>query len=68
MGVTNAADNGELSGLFVGLVNAHFFLSGTLCLILYCVKVNQSRYRPEVARGFQEVKVPKLRDNGPGCW
>jgi len=28
-------------------------------------KVNQSHYRPEVPRGFQEVKVPKLRDNGP---
>jgi len=29
-------------------------------------KVNQSRYRPEVPRGFQEVKVPRLHDNGPG--
>ena len=27
-------------------------------------KVNQSHYRPEVPRGFQEVKVPRLRDNG----
>jgi len=27
-------------------------------------KVNQSHYRPEVRRGFQEVKVPRLRDNG----
>ena len=26
-------------------------------------KVNQSHYRPEVPRGFQEVKVPRLRDN-----
>jgi hypothetical protein len=32
------------------------------------VKVNQSHYRPEVPRGFQEVKVPRLRDNGPGWW
>jgi len=31
-------------------------------------KVNQSHYRPEVPRGFQEVKVPRLRDNGPGWW
>jgi len=31
-------------------------------------KVNQSRYTPEVPRGFQEVKVPRLRDNGPGWW
>ena len=28
-------------------------------------KVNQSLYRPEVPRGFQEVKVPRLRDSGP---
>ena len=32
------------------------------------VKVNQSHYKPEVARGFQEVKVRRLRDNGPGWW
>ena len=34
----------------------------------YTYKVNQSHYRPEVPRGFQEVKVPRLRDNGPGWW
>ena len=28
-------------------------------------KVNQSHYRPEVPRGFQEVKVPRLCDSGP---
>jgi len=32
----------------------------------YNVKVNQSHYRPEVPSGFQEVKVPRLRDNSPG--
>ena len=32
------------------------------------VKVNLSHYRPEVPRGFQEVKVLRLRDNGPECW
>ena len=32
------------------------------------VKVNQSHYRSEVPRGFQEVKVPRLHDNGPGWW
>ena len=32
------------------------------------VKVNQSHYRPEVPRGFQEVQVPILRENGPGWW
>ena len=31
-------------------------------------KVNQSHYRPEVPIGFQEVKVPKLRDIGPEWW
>jgi hypothetical protein len=31
-------------------------------------KVNQPHYRPEVRRVFQEVKVPRLRDNGPGWW
>ena len=31
-------------------------------------KVNQSHYRPEVPRGFQEVKVPRLCDNGPEYW
>ena len=31
-------------------------------------KVNESHYRPEVPRGFQEVKVPRLRDNGPRWW
>ena len=31
-------------------------------------KVNQSRYSPELPRGFQEVKIPRLRDNGPGWW
>jgi len=35
---------------------------------LFFVKVKQSHYRPEVPRGFQEVKVPRLRDNGPGWW
>ena len=31
-------------------------------------RVVQSHYRPEVPRGFQEVKVPRLRDNGTGWW
>ena len=30
------------------------------------IKVNLRHYRPEVPRGFQEVKVPRLRDNGTG--
>ena len=32
------------------------------------IKVHQSHYRPEVPRGFQEVKVPRLCDKGPGWW
>jgi len=32
------------------------------------VKVNQCHYRPKVPRGFQEVKVPRLRENGPEWW
>ena len=32
------------------------------------IKVNQSRYRPEVPTGFQEVKVPRFRDKGTGWW
>jgi len=35
---------------------------------LVICKVNQSHYRPEVPRGFQEVKVPRLHDNGPEWW
>jgi hypothetical protein len=35
---------------------------------LSIIKVNQSHYRPEMPRGFQEVKVPRVRDNGPGWW
>jgi len=41
-----------------------------------CIKVKKasfgtdslSHYRPEVPRGFQGVKVPRLRDSGPGRW
>jgi hypothetical protein len=37
---------------------------------LYLYVYKQSRYRPRVARprGFQEVKVPRLHDNGTGWW
>jgi len=30
--------------------------------------VKQSRYRPGRPRGFQEVKVPRFRDNGTRWW
>jgi pterin-4a-carbinolamine dehydratase len=29
-------------------------------------KANQSHYKPDVPRVFQEVKVPRLRDNSQG--
>jgi len=29
---------------------------------------SRSHYRPEVPRGFQEVKVPRLRDSSPEWW
>ena len=41
---------------------------GGLVICQLFIKVNQSHYRPEVPRGFREVKVPRLRVNGPGWW
>ena len=35
---------------------------------LHDKKANQSHYRPEVPRGFQEIKVPRFHDNGTGWW
>jgi len=35
---------------------------------LSVLRVNQSHYKPEVPRGFQEVTVPRLHDNGAGWW
>jgi hypothetical protein len=35
---------------------------------LYRVKANQSHYRLRGAQRVQEVKVPRLSDNGPGRW
>jgi hypothetical protein len=32
------------------------------------INVNQSHYRPEAPRGFQEVKVPRFYDNSTGWW
>ena len=38
------------------------------CLFTYIKKNISPNTGPEVPRGFQEVKVPRLRDNGPGWW
>ena len=44
--------------------------TGTIWCLIYSMSKNikQSHHRPEVPRGLQEVKVPKLRDNGPEWW
>jgi len=39
-----------------------------IIIIIIIITVNQSHYRPEVPRGFRDVKVPRLRDNGTGWW
>jgi len=44
------------------------FCLNVLYWILIAVATIQSHYRPEVPRGFQEVKIPRLRDNGSGWW
>ena len=55
--------------LFSTSVRSFDVLSSCLRLsFIVSVKVKQSRYSPEVPRGLQEVKVPRLRDNGPGWW
>ena len=57
---------------FVMLTKDLFGPAITDCWESYCLapevhysKVNQSHYRPEMSREFQEVKVLRLRDNGP---
>jgi hypothetical protein len=44
-----------------GSLTTSFFTAEQM---LPCI-INQSHCRPEMARGFQEVKVPTLCDNGP---
>ena len=58
---TNTAFICALSSIYIGCLE-----SNTSVMYLYTqVKVKQSRYRP---RGFQEVKVPRFRDNITGWW
>ena len=45
------------------------FFSLTLHMTAHIrVKVNRCHYRPKVPGGFQEFKVPRLRDSGPEGW
>jgi len=41
----------------------HFYIKTGTLEVKY-----QSYYKPELPRGFQELKVPRLRDHGPGWW
>jgi len=45
--------------------NTTVLLKMSIIMFETCKKVKQSRYRPG---GFQEVKVPRFRDNGTGWW
>jgi len=42
----------------------HKLVSSCPSALSFTVKVKQSNYRPEMTRGFQEVTVPRLGDNG----
>jgi len=69
---TEAAHSSETSAYLYQTTRRHIpedtNLSNAKMNLVSSLKVNQSHYRPEVPRGFQEVKVPGLRDNGPGWW
>ena len=45
-----------------------FCAKWNVTIAVLTVKKNQSPYRAEVPRGFQEVKTPRFRDNGTGWW
>ena len=57
---TPSADKNLVTACFSSLVQTE---RGVAMLPL-----KQSHYRPEWPRGFQEVKVPRFRDNGSGWW
>ena len=66
--MTMAQDGGKVFSL-----THHHFCPQEILLVLISVTEeeyvkNQPHYRPEVPRGFQEVKVPRLHNNGPGWW
>jgi len=60
----------SLASFGIKAIYCHFFDERNKPDISVVVKgkVNQSHYRPEVPRGFQDVKVPRLRDSGSGWW
>jgi len=47
------------------IITALLFSENYIWYLVRLTVRNQFHYRPEVPRGFQEVKVPRLRDNGP---
>jgi len=54
--------------IFCSLFRTGYATSSPYEINVSTIQVNQSHYRPEVPRGFQEVKVPTLRDSGTGLW
>jgi len=53
------------------LLSQYIFVQEIRNNVLYrmkLIKVKQSHYRPDLPRGFQEVKVPRLCSNGTGWW
>jgi len=46
----------------------HHYTDSRIRKLFIPVNKNQSHYRPEVPRGFQEVTVPRLHDSGTGWW
>jgi len=54
--------------IIVVLSGLYFIVLKTIQNITVDDENHQSHYRPEVPRGFQEVKVPRLHDNGPEWW
>ena len=54
--------------IYIEFVRSHKLYKSYKFYVKGKEKANQSHYRLEVPRGFQEVKVPRLRDNGRGWW
>jgi len=54
--------------IYIEFVRSHKLYKSYKFYVKGKEKANQSHYRLEVPRGFQEVKVPRLRDNDRGWW